>query len=91
MKTKGLNVDKGVKVTAEDMADINKFTLKELTPEDVFVFPIKLCDNNVDREEEKMTPKFLQQVAEFVNSKGLIGIKDHEWKSGNTICRVYMK
>ena len=67
--------------SSDDMVKINKFALVELKPEDVFIFPVKLCDNNVDRDNDKFTHNFLQQVAD--KSVGLTGLLDHQWISEN--------
>lgn len=36
-------------VTAEELAQINRFAKKELSAEEVYTFAVKLCDNEVDR------------------------------------------
>lgn len=73
--------------SSEDMVKINKFALVELKPEDVFIFPVKLCDNNVDRDNDKFTHNFLQQVAD--KSVGLTGLLDHQWISENQKSRIF--
>lgn len=73
--------------SSEDMGKINKFALVELKPEDVFIFPVKLCDNNIDRDDDKFTTHFLEQVAD--KSVGLTGLLDHQWISENQKSRIY--
>ena len=43
-------------VTAEDLALINLLSRKELKEEDVYVFSLRLCDNEVDRDQERFAP-----------------------------------
>ena len=45
-------------IPADPTADIeliNQYSVKELTPQDVFCFSIVLCDNEVDRDTERFT------------------------------------
>ena len=48
---------KGAAVTAEDLALINKLAKAELTAEQVYVFSLRLCDNEVDRDFERFGGK----------------------------------
>lgn len=73
--------------SSDDMTKINKFALVEMKPEDVFIFPVKLCDNNVDRDNDKFTHNFLQQVVD--KSVGLTGLLDHQWISENQKSRIF--
>ena len=66
---------------------INRHTIKPLTTDDVYMFKVILCDNDVDRVYDKMTDKFLEEYAE--KSKGLTGLKDHDWESDNQLARLY--
>ena len=74
-------------VTNEDLELINKHTIKPLTADDVYVFKVILCDNDVDRVYDKMSDAFLEEFAE--KSKGLTGLKDHDWESDNQLSRLY--
>lgn len=40
---------------AEDLAMINKQTLRELKAEEVFTFRLAACDNQPDRDHERFT------------------------------------
>jgi hypothetical protein len=46
-----------------DIALINQYSVKELTPQDVFCFSIILCDNEVDRDTERFTTASLDKLA----------------------------
>ena len=61
------NVVKSVEngtVTAEKLAKINEYARKELTAEEVYVFPVILCDNDIDRDNECFSVKSLEEMAE---------------------------
>ena len=77
-----------VKADSErDIDLINQYALKELTPEDVFCFNVVLCDNEIDRDIERITDKSLADLAEMFVGK--VGITDHDWEADNQIARVY--
>ncbi len=70
-----------------DIALINQFSLKELRPEDVFCFSLVLCDNEVDRDNEKFPVKSLEALARMFVGK--TGVKDHAWSMENQVARIY--
>lgn len=72
---------------AADIKLINQYSIKELTPEDVYCFSVVLCDNDVDRDLEQFTDKTLEQLA--VLFVGKTGISDHRWSSDRQIARLY--
>ncbi len=72
---------------AADIALINKFAMKELTPDDVFCFSVVLCDNEVDRDLERFTEKTMEKLAKLFVGK--TGISDHKWSADRQIARLY--
>lgn len=70
-----------------DIDLINEHTIQPLNADDVYVFPVEICDNEVDRVGDKMSDEFLQAVAD--NISGLTGLKDHDWSSDNQMARLY--
>ena len=60
---------KGAEILPEEMALINEHTLKELKSEEVFVFKVILCDNQIDRDNEKFTVSALHKLAELFKGK----------------------
>lgn len=84
-KTKGLSVKKAD--AAADIDLINQFSVKTLTPEDVYCFSVVLCDNDVDRDVERFTDKTLEKLAELFVGK--TGISDHHWSADRQIARLY--
>lgn len=71
----------------KDLELINNCTLIPLKAEDVFVYKVQLCDNDIDRVGDKMTPEFLEAVSEKI--KGVVGLKDHDWRAENQLSRLY--
>ena len=71
----------------EDLDLINMHTISKLNADDVYMFKIVLCDNDVDRSFDKMSDEFLNEFAE--RCKGLTGLKDHDWESDNQLARLY--
>ena len=73
--------------TAEDLALIGKYTRRELLPEEVYTFPVVLCDNEIDREGERFSVPALEKLA--VLFVGKTGIFDHEARGKNQTARLY--
>lgn len=74
-------------ITKEDLSLINKFTLKELSADEVFVFSVVLCDNEIDRDGERFDNNALLALKErFV---GVTGIFDHTQSSKNQTARIF--
>lgn len=73
--------------TGRELELINGFSKTELTEEQVYVFSVVLCDNEVDRDFEKFSDGALDELAELFVGK--TGIFDHEWKAANQTARVY--
>lgn len=70
-----------------DIALINQYAHKELTPEGVFCFPVHLCDNDVDRDTERFTKASLEKLAKLFTGKS--GILDHRWSAEKQVARIY--
>lgn len=78
---------KSAEILPEEMALINEHTLKELKAEDVFVFKVILCDNEIDRDNEKFTVSALHKLAELY--KGKTGIFDHNMRGHDQTARIF--
>lgn len=70
-----------------DLTKINKLTLEPLKKEDVFIFKVAMCDNEVDRDFEAFTLKTLEQFKDMYIGKTVI--KDHSKTSDNQVARIY--
>lgn len=74
-------------VSKRDMELINKFAYKLLTPDDVYVFRIKLCDSERDRDNERFTWSALKDIKELAIGKQ--GIIDRGYAKNSIIARIF--
>ena len=71
----------------DELAAVNLFAKTQLGPEEVYIFSVLLCDNEVDRDFECFSQKTLRELGElFV---GVTGICDHDWRTENQVARIY--
>ena len=73
-------------ITASEMELINSYSRRELTPDDVYVFTVKLCDNDLDRDNERFTVESLFVLAKLFVGK--TGITDHDPSANNQKMRI---
>ena len=74
-------------LSQEDIDLINSFTRRKLTEDEVYVFSVVLCDNDIDRENEKFTDNALEKLSKLYIGK--TGIMDHEVKTENQTARIF--
>ena len=66
---------------------INKFTRRKLSEDEVYVFDLILCDNDIDRDCERFSDSALDTLKErFI---GKTGIFDHNATSSNQTARIF--
>lgn len=70
-----------------NLEKLNQFTRRELQEDEVYLFDVILCDNNIDRDLECFSDKALEQMQELFIGK--TGIFDHNLKSNNQTARIY--
>ena len=78
---------KSSQVSEADLAQINGLTLAPVTAEEVFTFALRLCDNEVDRDNERFSREALDKLAELYVGKP--GIFDHRWTAQGQTARIY--
>lgn len=71
----------------EDMEAINMYTRRAYGPEEVYMFSLVLCDNEIDRDFERFSVESLERLRELFLGKTCIF--DHERKSANQTARIY--
>lgn len=86
VKKEAAAVGKG-QPTAAQMETINAQAKGNLTPEQVYVFSLRLCDDQVDRDYERFDTEALPELSRLFLGK--TGIVDHKWSSGNQIARIF--
>ena len=73
--------------TPEQLARINQFSRRELTKEEVYVFSLVLCDNQIDRDFQRFPADSLEKLAQLFVGK--TGIFDHNPKGENQTARIF--
>ena len=66
---------------------INTLAKGKLTAEQVYVFSVKLCDDQVDRDGERFDTAALPELARLFIGK--TGIADHCWSADRQIARIF--
>lgn len=74
-------------MAAADLACINALAKAELTAEQVYVFELRLCDNEVDRDFERFDNEALERLGELFVGKS--GIFDHQWSARGQTARIF--
>ena len=73
--------------TAAQMEKINALAKGTLTEAQVYVFSVKLCDDQVDRDFERFDAAALPQLARLFVGKS--GIVDHKWSAEGQLARIF--
>lgn len=75
-------------ISDADLELIKSHTVEQnIDKNDLFVFRVRLCDTNIDRVFDKMTPHFIEQVAN--RASGMPCLFDHVWEADGIEARVY--
>ena len=73
--------------TAVQLEAINAQAKAQLTAEQVYVFSLRLCDDQVDRDQERFDTAALPGLAKLFIGK--TGIVDHRWSAENQVARIF--
>ena len=73
--------------TAAQLEAINAQAKASMTAEQVYVFSLRLCDDQVDRDMERFDTAALPGLAKLFIGK--TGIVDHQWSAGNQVARIF--
>lgn len=71
----------------EELSLINGYSRTELKKEDVYIFTLTLCDNEIDRDFERFSLSSLEKLKELF--KGKTGITDHSMRSKDQSARIF--
>ena len=77
----------GGEPTAQQLEVINAQAKSTLTGEQVYVFSLRLCDDQVDRDYERFDTAALPALAKLFIGK--TGIVDHKWSSDSQVARIF--
>jgi hypothetical protein len=72
---------------AQQLEKINALAKGTLTAEQVYVFSVRLCDDQVDRDFERFDTEALPALAKLFVGKS--GIVDHKWSAGSQLARIF--
>ena len=73
--------------TGMQLAAINALAKTELTEQQVYVFSLRLCDDQVDRDHERFDTAALGKLAKLFVGK--TGVVDHKWSSDAQVARIF--
>ena len=73
--------------SAVQLEAINAQAKGKLTAEQVYVFSLRLCDDQVDRDGERFDTAALPGLAKLFIGK--TGIVDHKWSSDSQVARIF--
>ncbi len=73
--------------TEKELEQINRLSRRTLSAEEVFVFSVVLCDNDVDRDFERFSEESLKTLAALYIGK--TGIFDHSFKGRDQVARIF--
>ena len=73
--------------TPVQLEAINAQAKAELTAEQVYVFSVRLCDDQIDRDGERFDTAALPVLAKMFVGK--TGIVDHKWSASGQVARIF--
>ena len=80
-------IQQGGGPTAAQLEAINHMARATLTKEQVYVFSVRLCDDQVDRDQERFDTAALPELAKLFIGKA--GIVDHKWSAECQVARIF--
>lgn len=80
-------VEREGSLSAGEIELINRHTRRPLDENEVYAFSVVLCDNDIDRDNERFSDEALEKMA--VLFVGKTGICDHSARSENQKARVF--
>lgn len=84
---KQANIENAGMPTEQQLAKINEQAKTPLCADDVYVFSVRLCDDQPDRDFERFSAAALPKLAELF--RGKTGIIDHDWSSEKQTARIF--
>ncbi len=85
--TKGTDAVRVGVPNEQQLAAINALAKGNLTAEQVYVFDLRLCDDQVDRDYERFDRAALPELGRMFLGKS--GIVDHQWLAGGQLARIF--
>ena len=69
------------------LTKINSFTRRNFSEDEIYIFDVILCDNEIDRDAERFSHNSLLSLQKLFIGK--TGISDHNPKSENQLARIF--
>lgn len=85
--TKAAGVSPAGKPDAAQLEKINALAKTPLTEDEVYVFSVRLCDDQPDRDYERFSQKALEELSPMFVGK--TGIADHAWSAERQMARIF--
>lgn len=73
--------------TAVQLEAINGQAKAKLTADQVYVFSLRLCDDQIDRDNERFATEALPELAKMFLGK--TGVVDHKWSADAQVARIF--
>ncbi|MBR1750960.1 MAG: hypothetical protein IJ740_08810 [Ruminococcus sp.] len=80
-------MDMQFEINDEILEKINRFTRKPIPANRLYCFPVVLCDNEIDRDNECFTKASLEKLKELFVGK--TGVFDHDASGRNQTARIF--
>ena len=74
-------------LSEEELAAINRYTRRALTAEEVYTFPVTLCNDQPDRDCERFSVDCLEGLAPLFEGRTILF--DHSWSAKGQTARIY--
>ena len=71
----------------QQLEKINRLTKTRVRAEEVYVFAVRLCDDQVDRDNERFSPGCIRELAALFIGK--TGVMDHTWSAEKQVARIF--
>lgn len=84
---KASQVQGGAEVTAQQLEAINALAKGTMTAQQVYVFSLRLCDDQIDRDFERFDTQALLELARLFVGKA--GVVDHKWSAESQLARIF--
>lgn len=75
------------KATPDDLAKISTFARREMSEDELYIFNVALCNNDIDRDNECFSVNALKELAPMFVGK--TGISDHSMRSADQRARIF--
>lgn len=80
-------IEKGYSPVKSDYEKIRQFTQKDFSENELYVFKLILCSNDIDRDFEKFSVKALNELSRLFVGK--TGIQNHSMKAEDQAARIF--